>query len=99
MKNIFIYFLISTSFVYGVSETIKQIKIKIGRLGDLDALIPKITGNTKYFVSEINSYHRTLCDIRSVPYYEKAWYGMPNRTDHTTSALSLDGIKIIIDWY
>jgi hypothetical protein len=45
MKNILInvltfYFLISPSFVHSVSDTIKQITIKIGRLGD--ALIPQI---------------------------------------------------------
>ena len=82
MKNILItiltfYFLISTSFVHSVSETIKQIKIKIGRLGDLNALIPilQTTTDAQPFVkTKVGIYHRTLNDIRSLEYYVDAWY-------------------------
>ena len=105
MKNILItilsfYFLISTSFVHSVSETIKQIKIKIGRLGDLDALIPQILPKKILYVKTYRKhYQRHLYDIRSVPYYEDAWYGIPNRTDYSMSALSSDETRSIIDWY
>jgi hypothetical protein len=104
MKNIHInvltfYFLISPSFVHSVSDTIKQITIKIGRLGDLDALIPPIRREITYVKTKPKEYQRYLYDIRSLPLYENAWYGIPNPTDYSMSALSSNETRSIIDQY